>query len=392
MRIGLFNNMNNNNFSLARYLRDRGHDVKLFLLDEQPQFMPENDTYDETDLQMVTSLDWYKKSHWKTSRKEILDVVQQFDFLIGTDMVPAFFYKAGVDLDLMFPHGGDIYSKPYFRYNSAISLRAQVGIFYSKLCQRRGLKRTKTICLQYLNERFEFHIRKLGLTRNRTNTVCPSIYVPQYSTATFFEKIETNRYYQEIKEIKSKHDFLIIQQGRQEHRDPVDIHYKGNEKLFYAFKKLLSHQINAHLILFEYGTDVHLSKKLISGLEIADKVTWLPIMSRKELMPILSLADVGIGILAEESYILYGSVNEFIVMEVPIIHHLDKADVLKQKVKSTYPYYNAKTTAEVYSAMIEVYFNKLTAKSAAKEGKQWFMDNVINQSLSDIEYQINCAN
>jgi hypothetical protein len=78
-KIGLFNNMNNMNFCLARYLRDAGYDVTLFLLNEYSYFLPQNDTYDAEDLKMIKELDWYKKWHWKTTKKEIRETVKDFN-------------------------------------------------------------------------------------------------------------------------------------------------------------------------------------------------------------------------------------------------------------------------------------------------------------------------
>ena len=40
-KIALIGNMNNNFFSIARYLRDRSYQADLFLIDELDHFLPD---------------------------------------------------------------------------------------------------------------------------------------------------------------------------------------------------------------------------------------------------------------------------------------------------------------------------------------------------------------
>jgi hypothetical protein len=384
MKVGIFNNMNNSNFCLARYLRDLGHDVTLFLLGEQPHFMPDKDTYDSNDLNIVQSLNWYKIGHWKTSAAEIRTVTDKFDFLIGSDMVPAFFYKAGVKLDLMFPHGGDIFYKPYFKYDRRLPLRAQVGLYYEKYCQRKGLRNCGTVSLQYLNENFEYHLKKLRITHNRSYAPAPSLYWPQYEGVKFEIAKESNPYYLRVAQIKAECELLIIQQGRHEHSDPLSLHYKGNEKLFKAVQNLIIHHgINAHLVLFEYG-DVELSKRCIAELGLTNSVTWLPLMARKDLMPVLSLADVGVGILGDESHILYGSANEILVMKVPLLHYLSEEAIKKQGFRKIYPYLNARSIEDATGRLLDVYNHSDRIKLEARGGLDWFKECVIEATLTEI--------
>lgn len=48
-------------------------------------------------------------------------------------------------------------------------------------------------------------------------------------------------------------------------------------------------------MLFEYGESVLESKKLINELNIEENIIWLPKMSRKEIMFLLSSVDIGVG-------------------------------------------------------------------------------------------------
>ena len=45
IKIACIGNMNNNMFCLVRYLRDKGYDAHLFLVDEFDHFLPGSDSY-----------------------------------------------------------------------------------------------------------------------------------------------------------------------------------------------------------------------------------------------------------------------------------------------------------------------------------------------------------
>lgn len=373
--------MNNFHFCLARYLRDEGYDVTLFLLNEFPHFLPVCDTYNVEDLVFVKSLDWYKKGHWKTSKEEILQVTQEFDFIIGTDIVPAFFYKAGIALDLMFPLGGDIFFKPYFKYRKHIPFRAQIGEFYFRYCQRRGLREAKAVSLPIYGNEFENHFRKLKINENRQYVACPSIYLPQYKGFFFEQYRKDSEYCKKVESIKTHTDFLIIQHSRQEISDPNSLHYKGNEKLFYAAKQLMMLGLNFHIVLFEYGSDIEASKRIIKELGIFKYVTWLPMMFRKDIMPLLGYADVSVCTLHKEQFVTYGAVLESLVMKVPVIHHYDSEMVRRSNYQTIYPYYNAYTVEELKHALLMAYNDRLYNEKKKEEGYRWVLQNVINQSV-----------
>jgi hypothetical protein len=388
IRVALFNNLNNSNFSVARHLRDRGYEVTLFLMNEFEHFMPINDTYDENDLKMVQTLDWYDRGFW-TSNKEIKKVASEHDFLIGTGVIPAYMFKAGINLDLLFPMGGEIRSQSFFSWDKKKSIISQLGLYYAKYYLRKGLRRTKKVAIPYYDDAFEGFIKKLGLFHNRSFDIVPFIYIPQYQTDSFIEYSQANELYRKISKIKAETDLLIIQQGRQEISDPANLDYKGNDKLFKAFKQIIEvNNINAHLVLFEHGTDIALSKKLIQELEIKKHVTWLPLTPRKDIMPVLSLADVGVGILSDVSFITYGSLLELLVMNIPVIHHYAEEKIKNIHFETMYPYINARTEKEVYEALLSVYNDKEKYKKIASTGRGWVQKNIIDSSLDMIERMI----
>lgn len=71
---------------------------------------------------------------------------------------------------------------------------------------------------------------------------------------------------------------------------------KNNDWLIRGFSKIVK-EVNKKslLVLFEYGESVLESKKLINELNIEENIIWLPKMSRKEIMFLLSSVDIGVG-------------------------------------------------------------------------------------------------
>ena len=115
MRVACIGNMNNNMFSLVRYLRDRGIDAELVLLDcEQAHFHPSCDAYDLDYQAYTTSVDWGRRKRFdKVSGDRVRDLLGRYDYLAGCHTVPALAHKAGRKLDLFFPFGTDVYEMPF---------------------------------------------------------------------------------------------------------------------------------------------------------------------------------------------------------------------------------------------------------------------------------------
>jgi glycosyltransferase involved in cell wall biosynthesis len=72
---------------------------------------------------------------------------------------------------------------------------------------------------------------------------------------------------------------------------------KNSDWLFHAFAKLVSvrRHCSPRLIVVEYGLDVEATKALVSDLGIGEHITWLPKMSRRELMWLLNRVSLGVG-------------------------------------------------------------------------------------------------
>ena len=109
MRVALIGNMNNNYFSLMRYLRDAGVDAELLLFaDELNHFLPENDTWDIDKWKLYIKQTKINGGalgqYFKMSAADIRREFEGYDYYIGCGFTPAYFYKAGMKLDLFTPY------------------------------------------------------------------------------------------------------------------------------------------------------------------------------------------------------------------------------------------------------------------------------------------------
>lgn len=375
--------MNNNYFSLGRYLIDDGHDVKLFLLNEQSHFYPENDCYDLGDLNFVEELDWYDIGHWKIKKEQLLKVISEFDVCIVADTVPAFFFKAGKRADFMFPHGGEIFSKPFFHFNPKKPWKSQLGEFIEKYQLRKGLAETKMISVPIQNDFYENCLVKLKIKKNRGFNTCPIIYYPQYFSNSFREFQASSKYYQLLKFEKSEGKIIIFSHTRHELNRENDQHYKGNDKLIRSFADLTLDNKKIRLVLFENGNDYKKSKELVNSLEIEEFVIWFPKLSRKEIMPLLPLVDVGVGNLGDVKSTTYGVLFEFLIFNIPVIQNgveFDQ-DCLD---RNAYFFLQANSLTEVKKVLKYSVDDLDSIKGRAAKGLDWIKLNMVEKPLSMI--------
>ena len=117
MRVACIGNMNNNVFSLVRFLPDRGIDAHLLILNNDLyRFDPLQDTYDLSFLEYKTYLSWgIPEKFSNVPRERIRQDLADYDFIIACGFSPAFIEKAGKEIDIFAPFGGDIYSLPFIR-------------------------------------------------------------------------------------------------------------------------------------------------------------------------------------------------------------------------------------------------------------------------------------
>ncbi len=386
MKIALFGNMNNMLYQVARYLRDDGHICKLFLFEEFTHFLPSTDTYrDEKNIDIV-QLDWKKDNIKQFSKKEIVRVIEGYDFYIGTDIAPAYFFKAGFKLDIFCPHGSDLYEFPFPPFiNKIPQLWELTNYFFGKL-QYNGIKETICISLDPSEDVFEIPLKKIKEKLFERIPAMPFLYKNQYTLG--YENLSAR--INEFKELRNKYDLIIWQHISQDWSDRGFYKInKGNNILIKGFSDYLRksiHKEKAILVLLEYGCDVEKSKDYIKTLGIENYVLWMPKMLRKDIMAALTQVDFGVGELGYRRWFSYSSIFEYMQAGLSTIHHRDD-DFYKSKGFDLYPMLDADNSEIITQTFLDFEINKEKYKKIGAEARQW-TENYFEKSMINFFNQI----
>lgn len=380
-KIACIANMNNNMFCLVRYLRDAGYDARLFLVDELPHFLPGADAYNDDYKSYTSRLDWYDIGYWKISAEKIRKDLEGFDFIIGSDLVPAFLDKAKLTLDMFIPHGGDIFVHGFYKFSGFPPKRWEIGAKARSFAQRRGIRNSRYIVFEYTNEEIEYFLDKIKPRGKRIASNAIYLYLPQY-TMENFKKQES---YQKAMEVRGRYDLIIFHQCRHVWL-PVreEYQYKGNDILFRAYAKFVKDhpESNCLLILFRYGWDFDESKKYIEDLGIQDKVLWLPTMQRRDLMVWLSIADLCVGELGK-SFLAYGSVYEDLALEKPFIGYR-RDELYLDRYKQLYPMVSTNDEGQIAATFHDFEQNRPKYLEMGRQAKEWMLEYAAERPLTQI--------
>ena len=148
---------------------------------------------------------------------------------------------------------------------------------------------------------------------------------------------------------------------------------KKNNILIEGFAKYVktnkSNNYTVKLFLVDYGPDVLHSKNLIKKLHIEAYVTWLPKMSRKEIMLLLEYVSLGCS---ELGGLLWGGIGwEFLSKGVPFFHYLENSkDAFPN---STIPQFlNVQTSEDIAVHLYNYEISPEKYKKMGKSSKEWF--------------------
>lgn len=392
MKVACIGNMNNILFQAGRYLIDENHDVTFFLLDEFDHFMPVADTFKNVSNYKIVHLGWNHSHYLALSKKEIINKLKDFKFYIGTDLAPAFLFKAGMKLDIFFPHGSDLYDYPFPTYKNTPPQLWEIIPYLCGKAQFLGIKETSVISLDSSEDVYEKPLDKIKKKPYQRILAPPFLYLKQYSQG--FQKLSEK--YDYFLKIRDSYKFIAFQHGSQDWSDrgPFKIN-KGNDVLIYAFADYLKQENNSDdsvLILLEYGMDIPKSKRLIADLNIDKNVIWLPKMFRKDLMVIISMSDICIGELGYRNWFSYGCVYEFMAMKKPLIHHRNDKHYEKLGVE-LYPMVDAKDIITVKNTFLNYRINPNKYIQMGEEAYEWINKrsvkcmaeyiNIINQKADN---------
>jgi hypothetical protein len=397
MKIAFIDNMNNNFFTLVRYLRDTGLDAHLLLSDyEYPHFSPESDTYDDTHRHWVHQLAWGSpRTYRATSRSLIRRDLAPFDFLVGCGAAPAYCQKAGRSLDVFLPFGGDLIFWPFYRLCRP---RNWLNNYSFVFRQRQGIRKSPYFWMDYVAHPFERAVEDLRYSGTLIRRSVPMVYHRTYSREILDLHGPETALYSKFHEIRQRHEIMLFDHARHvwvdtgDARNKEEISLKGTDKLIRGFASFVrTHpNVTAAFVTFEYGRDVAASKQLIADLGIQEYVHWFPTARRKELMVGLDMADIGCGEFGPLSWFSFGALYEVLCMGKPLLHHRDD-DLYGKRYPVMYPLMNVSTSEEIAEYLSDYMRRPEYYRVMGEQGRQWFLTHVVEESMRKLVELIDLA-
>lgn len=391
MKIALISNMNNNYFGLLRYFIDLDVDVKLFcFLDEYANFTPEYDTwFFDKYKQYIDKLPFKYYDHYNVIKSFDRDLVKNkldnFDILIGSGPTPAYLLQLGISLDYFMPYKTGI---EYFKDDLSFRKFKQNYLLRSfNKIQRKALSNTKYALNEDFRDLTYKRIQSLNMKNIAVNA--PMLYLEKKPA-----KIKLDKVYEVAIRKMRKSDFVVFHAGRHQwkrsKKDKILKAIKGipflnnnaNDsiiKAFVNFNKKTKNKNNL-LVLFEYGTQVELSKSLIRDLKISQNVIWLPTSPRKVILEVTKHASVAIGDIAVGGW--GGKALEALSLGVPVIQSVseENRNLFKKHKKIDLPPFilidhNLNLVNQLQTLFDKYSLNLMKLKEIGEMSKNWFFKN-----------------
>lgn len=386
IKIACVGNMNNSFFSVTRHLRHLGYCADLFIVNEFDHFKPQSDTFDLQNIDdLVHEINIPDQDILKIDKRKIFSIFENYDYVIACGFSIAYLTFSFVQIDMVIPYGSDIYELPFFERDPSkstyVNLQKKVVAKYQKM----GIENAKEIIWDITNDKFEKIIERFYLKGKRHRCTFPFLFTPEFSWKNFELLRQNCLYREEMEAIKSNFNFIAFNHIRQSWKNPVDQwSQKGNDKIFRAFSYFVKNvNLNSCLIVFEYGPDVSNSKQLIRDLGIEGNVKWFPITQRKNIMGMISYANVGIGEIGDNNWFSYGAIFEFLAMKKPVIHYR-KDELYQNAASDIYPMYDAANEEQIFGALRQCFLKPLEAERISSVAYEWFIKAVIDKPLSII--------
>jgi glycosyltransferase involved in cell wall biosynthesis len=385
MKIGILGNMNNSYFSLARYLRDAGFDCDVLIYcNEDSHFDPSCDSYSTAYKAYCKKLSWGDPADFLRQDFSIVrNDLEPYDFIIGNGPAPAYLLRIGRRLDIFMPYGYDLYSLSAFKLVHPKRMRAYWTL---RSFQREGIRKSDHILFDKANAEFEKIFEDLGVIGSRIVAPHPVLYYKEYES----RRPVLADWFQQLLEIRANTDLIFVQHGRQIWKKSVDKwSYKANDYLIKGYAKFLSGnpEKSSKLFLFEYGSDVDESKKLIAQLGIDSYVQWVPKAPRTEFMEVIGLADLVVGEL-HHSWCTYGVILEALYLGKPIMHKRHDADYV-DVYPELYPNFYADSVASVCEGLKLISSAVTDLPGIGAKGKEWFLKYCVDFPIDIITTLIN---
>ena len=417
MKVAILGNMNNNNFSLLRYLRDLNIDATLFLYKNDGSFFSSHFDYKSDTFEVEKWEKYIIRTEIIDSRSQIIGInfflniylyisnkffnllskgivtknspsvffikkylkkkLGGYDVIIGTGIAPSLFYLCDMKLDIYAPYAFGIeYFDCYETRNLIQSKNIVKKYIYKRLkqIQYMGLKKTKIINTQ-------FGVTFETLKKNSLHFY-PLDYPMVYLSENHLKLFDANN---KSFNFLGEYDFVVLSHSRHiwinensDEKNDWDLYEnKHNNWLIESFtsikkkypkKKLL-------LILFEYGKDVKISKKLCKKLKIENSVIWCKKMDRKEILGLINKVDV----VASEFYtgegIMWGGCGwEALIMGKPLIvgFNFKKDNFVKNFGFPPPPILGVKNKKDILKHLEKLISKPKYTSKIGIESKEWF--------------------
>ena len=374
-KVACIGNMNNNMFSLVRYLRDLGYDAELVMMShEKEHYQPEADTYDDEYKRYTRQLSWGGESNFDATPAEVIArEMEGYNCLIGCNYAPAFLSKAGLSLDIFCPHGSDYYEVPFYTdaQNNPTALAA---------AQRDGIVNALYILSPATNQIREQYWKRLAPKGKRIFHPIPLLYLPQYDNLAFHQGADSPS--ERFKAFKAQHKYCIFHHVRHCWNNPEQANdHKGNDILLRGLAEYTrTYGDDFGLVSMEFGPEVEASKELICQLGIEKNVLWLPAMRRKEIMPLLRLADIA-AIEFRYSWITGGALFEAMAASLPVMAKRNDVDYPGQKL---FPLMEASSSEGVAQRLREFVRHPEEHREMGRGGRAWVRDEVIGKAVDAV--------
>lgn len=382
-RVALIGNMNNNLYSLMRYLRDAGLDAHLFVY-VTDTFLPELDS--PTDLEYVHFMDLRTRDVLASDLRRQQEQLDGFQVLVGCGLAPALCARLGRSLDVFAPYGGDLVDLPFGQHGGLLHRMLWAPIHS---LQRRGIRDSRiTHMIGSVSQEYEEALSETGFTGERWNEPLPLVYGPDFeSQGTPFESEEiTPTEAGGLVGVPIETTFLAFAHGRHHWGRSSDLNAKGCEQLIRGWAEFVSREISIKplLVLFEYGPDVGRTKSLIAELDCEQSVAWQPKMPRRALMKGLATCDVVCGNFAH-SYLSSGCYFEALVLGKPIIGYRSNEHLT---TANAFPILAAREPGDIADQLSWVARYSDDAAELGIAGREWYR----MQTLSALSrYKMLCS-
>ena len=391
MKIACICNMNNNFFTIVRYLRDRGFDADLLLLNnEHSHFHPSKDTFDLAYQDYTINLSWGGRGEFKEiPQRKIKEDLEPYDFIIACGTAPAFIEKASRVIDVFIPYGGDLIAEPFadFRVYKRSGLRSIVNRMYQfRIAQKKAIQKSACINLETGVAFIRSAVDELNVWDKIYYFGIPMVYLPLYRQENLVNLYKSSAWYEVFKDIRDRSDFMIFSHSRQVWKEgAIEFDKKGNDKLITGFANFMSKTkySTTKLVMFEYGSDVSDSKELVKQLGIEGQVVWMPKMARKEIMLGISLSDIGTG------QFFHGGIGggtswEVISLGKPLMHYYKLNNPHSSVRSGMYKFINVRTAEEITAALFNIESSPDKYSNLGKDAFVWYK-NYVEKSMDTLD-------